>query len=88
MQALLDVNVLIALLDTAHVHHAGARARDSCSEGQGGPADRMTRPSPWIRSARSDWASLRLPDGVTLETPDDRLVPLSTDCDREQMCGL
>ena len=26
MRALLDVNVLIALLDAAHVHHASARA--------------------------------------------------------------
>jgi toxin-antitoxin system PIN domain toxin len=35
MRALLDVNVLIALLDEAHVHHASARAWLAVNIGQG-----------------------------------------------------
>jgi predicted nucleic acid-binding protein len=34
MRALLDVNVLIALLDEAHVHHASARAWLAANIGQ------------------------------------------------------
>ncbi|MGH8042088.1 MAG: TA system VapC family ribonuclease toxin [Rudaea sp.] len=36
MRALLDVNVLIALLDSAHVHHALARNWFKANIGQGG----------------------------------------------------